>query len=1143
MRESEGAIHLSATDLAHHLACRHKTSLDLAYARGELDCERWFDPDLEALWERGLEHEEAYVGHLRDEGLDVLDLRACDEQTDLVSRTTAAMKEGRGAIVQAGLRAGRWSGRADVLRRVERASALGSWSYEVVDTKLATETKASAVLQLCVYSDLLTRIQGEEPRSAWIVTPASGSAGEEYRLSRLRAYYRHVRRRLETAIDEVDRDGGEAPYPEPCEHCEICRWRWHCDRRRRDDRHLSLVAGLRRSHRTELEERSVTTIDALAALPVPLEWMPSRGSRASFAEAREQARLQVASEESSVPRVELRELDDEHGLRLLPAPSAGDVFFDLEGSRFARSGGHEFLFGVVETGAIGGEALAGSYVSGWALDETGEKAAFAALVDRLIARWEADDGFHAYHFGSYDVAALKRLMGRHTTREDEMDRLLRGERFVDLSTVFRRAVRAGVESYALKDLEAIFGFRRQVGLERAARALRQVQRFLERRGQVRPADEDLATVERYNEDDCRSLVALRDWLESLRAAEASALARPALLSGEPNETIEADGRRVAELDCGARRGAGEHADEGDAGSEGARALLADLLDYHRRELKAGWWQYYQLRDATLEELRESRYGVADLEFAGSVEGGTARCPAHRYRYPDQPARLKPGDPLEAGEVTVGTVLAWDPVARTVDVKKRTAAVDLHPTAGFAYRVIGAGAKAEALMRLAEKVCDSGTILQGSQGNLLLRSLPTPGGPCVGEGESLLEAARRWGVELGDRVLALQGPPGSGKTYTGARMVVDLAAAGARVAVMANSHKVIAHFLREVGKAAADEGVAVGCARKPKSGEAEGEGDVPFLGSAQEVLEALEGGERQVVGGTAWLWSHPLLEKRTDVLVVDEAGQASLADVLAAAQAARGLVLLGDPQQLEQPLRGSHPEGSEASALEHWLRGSRTLAEDEGIFLERTYRLHPRLAAFTSEVFYEGRLGAVAGLEHQAILGPVLSDGGGAASGLFFAPVEHSANRSESPEEVAAVSSLVARLTDGRSRWRDRRGEERELTIDDLLVIAPYNDQVAALRAALPGLQVGTVDRFQGREAPVVIYSMATSTPEEAPRGMEFLYSPSRLNVATSRARAASILVASPAIFQPDCRTPRQMELADAFCRYLELATTLEGVGG
>ncbi len=292
--------------------------------------------------------------------------------------------------------------------------------------------------------------------------------------------------------------------------------------------------------------------------------------------------------------------------------------------------------------------------------------------------------------------------------------------------------------------------------------------------------------------------------------------------------------------------------------------------------------------------------------------------------------------------------------------------------------------------------------------------------------------------------------------------------------------------------------------------------------------ALRDGELDLAAGTAWLWARPGLAGSVDTLFVDEAGQLSLANVLAVAGAARNLVLLGDPQQLAQPSQATHPPGAGASALEHILGGRATMPEGAGLLLDQTYRMHPDLCRYTSETFYDGKLHGVDGLRRQEILGW--------ASGLCLVEVPHQGNTSASPEEAREVARLAAQLT-GRT-WHDKYGTERSMEPTDILIVTPYNAQIRAIEKALSangqtGFRVGTVDKFQGREAPVVIYSMATSSADEAPRGLDFLYDPHRLNVATSRARALAIIVASPDLIRVSCRTPHQMVLANALCRAWE----------
>jgi len=402
-------------------------------------------------------------------------------------------------------------------------------------------------------------------------------------------------------------------------------------------------------------------------------------------------------------------------------------------------------------------------------------------------------------------------------------------------------------------------------------------------------------------------------------------------------------------------------------------------------------------------------------------------------------------------------------------------------------------------------------------------------------ETVLEAAKRIAISMDSSALAVQGPPGAGKTYTGARMICELVQEGKKVGITALSHKVIRNLLEEVVEAAQQNGITnFRCMQKVNEKSELPVGCIKETEKNAEVLKALQTGEVKVMGGTGWLWSREDFFEAVDVLFVDEAGQMSLANVLAVAQAAKSVVLLGDPQQLEQPLKGSHPDGAELSALEYLLGEAKTIPPDHGLFLPETYRLHPAICAFTSELFYEERLQSRAGLEQQRIEGHSWLGN----HGLWFVPVEHEGNQNASAEEVEEVAELVKSLLKPEVVWVDKEEKSRQLRLDDILIVSPYNAQVSDLASQIPGARVGTVDKFQGQEAPVVIYSLATSSPEDAPRGMEFLYSLNRLNVATSRARAVCILVGNPRLFEPECRSPRQMQLANAFCRYFEMAQVI-----
>jgi uncharacterized protein len=981
-------------------------------------------------------------------------------------------------------------------------------------------------------------VQGVLPESMYVVPPGEGFHPETYRVLDYAAYYRYVKARLEAAVD----GNGKVTetYPEPTPHCDVCRWWQDCDGVRRKDDHLSLVAGISRSQRKQLHAWETATVMDLARFPLPIQRRPDYGSKEGYVRVREQARVQVAGRNSGVPVHEVLEITEEHGLSLLPEPSVGDLFFDLEGDPFVGLSGREYLFGVV----LLDEAGRPNYECRWALDTAAEKDAFKWFVAIVMERWARYPSLHIYHFAPYEPSALKRLMGRHGVCEDEIDRMLRAELFIDLHTVVKRSVRASVEQYSLKALEVFHGFERKVPLEQAGAAMRQMQHGLElgRAAEVDGAVKEAIRV--YNADDCFSTLSLRGWLERERLAQEQAghqITRPAASDGAAAESVSARQQHSAAL--AEALIANIPADpEARSAEEAARVLLANLLDWHRRESKSEWWEYFRLKDLIDEDLLDERSAIAGMEFVETVEV-VRKIPIDRYRFDRQETDVRRGDSLCQNGDTVGEVVAIDVPARTIDIKKTRKTAEVHPAAVFVDpRGPNTDVLADALIRLGEWVVANGMDSAGrhrAARDLLLRRSPRLlGGNDLAArgGESTVDVAKRIVGQLDNSVLAIQGPPGAGKTFTGARMICDLVRQGKKVGVTAMSHKVIRNLLDDVVKAAPDFGLTgLKCIQKVSAKPQEEPTGIHLTTDNAEPIAALQGGGAQVVAGTGWLWAREDYFEAVDVLFVDEAGQMSLANVLALSQAAKSVVLLGDPQQLEQPLTGSHPEGAEASALEHLLAGAKTIPADKGLFLEKTWRLHPTLCAFTSEVFYEGRLHAREGLERQQIDGhPWL---GGA--GLWFIPVRHEGNQNSAPEEVERVTGIVETLTQPGINWINDKGDTRPLALNDILIVAPYNAQVSDLAARMPGARIGTVDKFQGQQAPVVIYSLTTSSPEDAPRGMEFLYSLNRLNVATSRAQAIVIVIASPRLLEPECRSPRQMQLANALCRYVELASASE----
>lgn len=1151
---------MTPTDLSYFLSCPHRAALELSVKLGVRVRPEWDDPLLTALFALGLEHERQYVEALQRPGVSLIDLSKQGERHGAAQRTIEAMQAGADVVVQGALRHGRWYGRPDVLLKVDRPSpAFGAWSYEVADTKLARETRGGTILQLGLYSEMLGAVQALEPAWFLVVTPpaaglAPGDAAgpsqviHRYRFADYAAYFRLVKRRFEAAVSLGHERLAREHYPEPVPHCDVCPWSPLCRDRRRKDDHASLVAGITRLQRRELEGRGVATVQAVARLGDPISFKPSRGSLEGYARVRDQARLQIASRrgplayELIAPAVPDRPLfraaearsADPVGLARLPEPTPGDVFLDLEGDPLAGDAGREYLFGLVTLNDQGQPV----YEAHWADGPTAERQAFETVMDLIGERWALFPGMHVYHYAPYEPSAFKRLMGRYATREAALDKLLRGRRFIDLYAVVRQGLRVGVERYSIKNLEPLYAFKRSVELREANRALRLMEQALEL------AQPDAATpavrqvVQDYNRDDCLSALSLRSWLEARRAEAVAAghvpSARPMLQTGELTREPTDDPEGLEALRARLLTGIGDDVARRSL-DEAARFQVAYLLDWHRREEKAGWWEYFRLCELPEEDLLDEPQAVAGLEFVAEI-GSVRKSFVQRFRYPAQEMEIRQGNKLKAqDQTTFGTVASIDRVRLTIDIEVGRARRDLRPSALFAHDHFGSQVIASALRELGERLAAAGGVSSlppGPERALLRREPPA------------LATPDDWDPARLGSLLAIQGPPGSGKTSRAATMILDLVRAGRRVGVTATSHKVIRHLLDEVAHAAADAGTPVRLAHKVGKGEAADDEEASAHASVREFVDnepaqaALVSGGIDVLGGTAWLWARADFAGSVDVLCVDEAGQMALANVLGIARACTSLVLLGDPQQLEQPTKGSHPPGVGISALHHVLDGVETMPPERGWFLPTTWRLPPALCAFTSDVFYDGHLAPMPGLERQTLRGAHAFAG----HALSLVEVPHDGNRNVSPEEAEAVAGIVADLLAVGSTWVDRKGVARPMAPGDIRIVAPFNAHVHRIRETLERRlgpahvpPVGTVDKFQGQEAPVVIYAMATSRPEDAPRGLDFLYSRHRLNVATSRARCAVILVASPLLFDPDCQTPKHMRLVSALCRFRELA--------
>ena len=1147
MQLVDGRFVYAASDLNNYLECAYLTHLDELVARGETARPQREDAGAELIARKGEEHEQRYLSDLQARHAggvtaferpehSIAGFVAAQEQT------VAAMERGDHLIFQATFFDGTFLGHPDFLRRIETPSERWPWSYEVIDTKLAVNPKPYFVIQICNYSEHLARIQGTMPEYGSIVL----GSGEErrYRLGDYAAYYRRVKQRF-LARFEPDASP-EASYPHKCAHCKTCKWNDQCSAQRTQDDHLSEVAWMRRDQIERFNRSGIARVVDLAAARD--DQRPHGMNEDTFAKLRRQAAMQVRGRTEG-PLHQLIEHEKWNGFGLMPEPAEGDVFFDMEGDPlYEPTRGLEYLFGCWLPDDEP------RFKAFWALDRAAEKRAFEDFIDFIVDRRRTYPAMHVYHYADYEKSALRRLAQAHCTREAEVDDLLRAEVLVDLYAVVRQSLVISESSYSIKRLEKFYPLQRLTEVKKGDDSIVMFEQWLLDRARK----DILHDIERYNEDDCRSTLLLRDWLlerreEAIAAWGEIPFHQTKLLCHEQKvdgckdcttrDKLMREEAQTSDLQRQLLQGVVSPQTEAEyalmSQDHRARYLLANLLAYHRREEKPVWWAFFdrcENADNLLEFDKEALAGlVLDRTVAPYKLGAKDKNMVYTYTFPDQHHKLAAGDSVydPATGKLLGKIVAIDDDRNSVAVK-RSGTIDAaaRTSALIPGGPVLSNEQKAALVRIAEAYL-AGT-LPGATSDLLFSRDPRLNWPGdVQPGEVTPQAVSAVARALNRSYLFVQGPPGSGKSTVGSQVICDLLEAGKRVGVLSNSHKAIHNLLHKVEKCAFERRLSFNGLYKHSGEDSEYRSLLrsPLISSV-DSNEPFEAGGYDLAAGTCWLFSRERLSGTFDYLFIDEAGQISLADALAVSGAAESLVLLGDPLQLAQVSQGTHPLHAGGSILEHLLGEAQTVAPQRGIFLDKSYRMHPLICRFISAAMYSGRLHAAPGRENQRVDSPGLS-----GSGLRFIGLEHTGNSRESREEAERIVAEIRLLLAG--TVTDHRGVTRPMLASDIIVVAPYNAQrrliTKLLRDAGIDVRVGTVDKFQGQEAFVVFYSMATSSGNDMPRDIDFLFEKNRFNVAVSRARALSVVLASTKLPDVRCRTVSQIATVNILCSYIEAA--------
>jgi predicted RecB family nuclease len=1090
------------------------------------------------LFADGLRHEQVLLTKLEAQGHRIARLPGKQGEADYAA-TKAAMAAGFDFIHQASLCNDELRGSADLLRRIEQPSALGAWSYIPIECKLASKPKTTFLVQASAYCELLTPLLGARPDHFELYL--GGGRFKRYATDHFWAWYQLLRQRYRAFREAFDPQA--IPEDMPGDHGG---WSAFIEQRLADQRDLMLVANMRQSQRQKLRAAGITTIDALAALPGGTA-VPGLNAEALH-ELRQQAELQLTpADPDGKPAYRLRPLVAGKGLAAFPAADHGDIWFDMEGIQDSVAATKlEYLFGACYRDAPGGTP---QFKAWWAHSPVEEKKAFEGWVDWVETRRARYPGLRVYHYASYEKTAMRRLAQQHCTREGVIDEWLRSGLLVDLLPVVTGSIVLGEPSYSIKKVEHLYMDPREAEVTNAGDSVVAYLNWQnsgepDRPGELPSGSPLLQAIENYNREDCESTVFLHDWLRNLKR-EQGLPEEPLQLSDEikvpkepwPLEQLSA--QLLAELpeqlqsdppvnaseellraqeECGRRNM-----------SWRVQRLLAQLLPFHHREAKVAWWAYFDRRnkaELSPADLIDDGEAIAEARWRGveSRESKLTGADYHTFSFdPAQPLKLRADsgdrgllleipetglmlavDSLDAERGRVTLKLPW----RKRDQRRADGLSDGIPETLTSLIKVPADISEklrDSLLEQAKAWLAGRQPLPPAMLQLLERQpiaeLVALNRAIAAEPDSVAGRLASFLTNSSGVTLALQGPPGTGKSTVTGQVIAQLVARGKRVAISSNSHAAINNLLIKAHTTCQRQGLGervVKCSSS-KTEEALQERGIPLVppGAISEEIA--------VVGGTTWMFCRDELADQFDLLVVDEAGQMSLANLLVMARCAKSILLVGDQQQLAQPSQADHPGESGLSCLEYLMQGAHVVPAERGVFLATSWRMEPSLTAMVSGLFYDGRLRANPANAVNAISWrqPCLGATGEPLpnQGLVFEAVDHSGCSVVCEAEIDRIEQIIDALLNGTYGHAEAGGEKRGvLGPDQILVTAPYNVQVNRLKQRLgQRARVGTVDKFQGQEAPVAIHSLTASDGDAAPRGLGFLLEPNRLNVAISRA--------------------------------------------
>ncbi len=1066
------------------------------------------------------------------------------KDVDKFEKTKEAIKKGYDLIHKAHFKYKGWIGEIDFLiKDPNKKTKNGKWRYEVYDTKLSSIPQTDHITQISLYSEwIATQQDNELPNFMYLILGIKDKEKKvnilkideevkQYKTQNYQSYFQNNNANYIKFLESEKKN----TYPERCGFCAMCEWTDVCDKIWLEKDHLNQIAKIRKDQIIKIKDHGIKTLSQFAKLK-KTEKIKDLHHRI-FQKHLVQAELLIEFKKTKIPQFKVLPLEVERGFNKMPKPSEHDLFFDIEGlDKILNSEESEqdkqaleYLFGIYDH-----DNKKEPYKYFWAHNQDEEKEKFIELLEFIDKHLKQYPDSHIYHFNHYEKTALTKLMSKHDTHLEQVNDLLRYGKLVDLLAVVNQGMQVSEREYSLKNLEKFYQYKRKGEIKKANESTDKYLDWIET-GEEKLLDE----IKLYNREDCESTYFLREWLHP-KKPKGSLYA----IKKEPKPETTKWEKENEEL---------KNDIEKNCEDEEIKQILKDVLGFHKREEMIYWQSIFnRAANKNDEDLIDDAECIGFMEKINEglgKDGKGKTIKIFTYKFLKQDFKVQEKDRVinatdgNLDTYTVGKVLSIDESKKDENIieisssKKLPEILSIAKGDFYDHKVIIA-----AIRRFVESVIKGEKKYKATY-EILKKNYPKiknikEGDAIIKEGDFLKESFKT--VEsMENSYLYFQGPPGVGKTHTAAYIIIELIKKSKKIGITANSHKVIFNLLTKIEELAEDNFSFTGYHKCGSTPDKRFDGKfIKNISDTKKMDMMFKTMGADLFSGTPWCFSRPDCDEKLDYIFVDEAGQLTTADILAISLSAKNVVIIGDQMQLSSPISAVHPGESGKSLPEFLLEGKDTISSDKGIFIDKSRRLHPKLRQFVSENFYDERLKNFDFTEKRKIIF-LKKENLLPETGILMVDAKHKdVCRQKSEEEGRLVKDFYNRLFG--STFLDEKNTKKIMNEEDILVVAPYNVQVNYLKSILPKeARVGTIDKFQGQQAPATIISMTTSDPESLPRNVDFFFSRNRLNVAISRSQCLSIVIMNKKILEISCKKIEHIHLVNTFMKLLEFEKKVE----